>query len=240
VLGQRLAPGELAGAERLRQLEQGQGVAAGLVDQPVPDHGAEPAELRLQQPAGRLGVEPADGELGQAGGVEPADGGVTGGHQQRHPLLVQSPAHEHQGVGRGPVEPLGVVDQQQDRPQQLVQGGEGLLDLGLDPEGAQQVEVAGLPAGEATLPHRGTRLGLQDAGVGTGPDLGQLEAAVGQHQPTLPAPRPADGEGAAALFLSEKTVETHLRHLFGKLGVSSPASVGRALAGGAGPDAIGA
>jgi hypothetical protein len=31
-----------------------------------------------------------------------------------------------------------------------------------------------------------------------------------------------------------------MRHLFGKLGVSSPASVGRALAGGAGPDAIGA
>jgi hypothetical protein len=175
VLGQRLAPGELAGAERLRQLEQGQGVAAGLVDQPVPGHGAEPAEPRLQQPAGRLGVEPADGELGQAGGVEP---------------------------------------------------------------------------------DCGTRLGLQDAGVGTGPDLGsskQPSASSTRHSgrvrsrpPTASINRryqrrrPADGEGAAALFLSEKTVETHLRHLFGKLGVSSPASVGRALAGGAGPDAIGA
>jgi DNA-binding NarL/FixJ family response regulator/tetratricopeptide (TPR) repeat protein len=36
-------------------------------------------------------------------------------------------------------------------------------------------------------------------------------------------------EIAAELFVSEKTVETHLRHIFGKLGVSSRASVARAL-----------
>jgi FixJ family two-component response regulator len=36
-------------------------------------------------------------------------------------------------------------------------------------------------------------------------------------------------EIAAQLFLSEKTIETHLRHIFDKLGVASRASVGRAL-----------
>jgi DNA-binding NarL/FixJ family response regulator len=36
-------------------------------------------------------------------------------------------------------------------------------------------------------------------------------------------------EIAAELFLSHKTVETHLRHIFGKLGISSRASVARAL-----------
>jgi DNA-binding CsgD family transcriptional regulator/tetratricopeptide (TPR) repeat protein len=41
--------------------------------------------------------------------------------------------------------------------------------------------------------------------------------------------RKTNREIAAQLFLSEKTVETHLRHIFDKLGVASRASVARAL-----------
>jgi DNA-binding NarL/FixJ family response regulator len=41
--------------------------------------------------------------------------------------------------------------------------------------------------------------------------------------------RKTNREIAAELFLSEKTIETHLRHIFGKLGVSSRASVARAV-----------
>jgi DNA-binding CsgD family transcriptional regulator/tetratricopeptide (TPR) repeat protein len=41
--------------------------------------------------------------------------------------------------------------------------------------------------------------------------------------------RKTNREIAAELFLSEKTVETHLRHIFGKLGVSTRASVARIL-----------
>ena len=40
-----------------------------------------------------------------------------------------------------------------------------------------------------------------------------------------------DRKIAAELFLSEKTIETHLRHIFGKLGISSRASVPNAGAG---------
>jgi DNA-binding CsgD family transcriptional regulator/tetratricopeptide (TPR) repeat protein len=43
--------------------------------------------------------------------------------------------------------------------------------------------------------------------------------------------RKTNREIAAELFLSEKTVETHLRHIFGKLGVSTRASVARILDG---------
>jgi DNA-binding NarL/FixJ family response regulator len=41
--------------------------------------------------------------------------------------------------------------------------------------------------------------------------------------------RQTNPEIARALFLSEKTIETHLRNVFRKLGVSSRADVARAV-----------
>jgi DNA-binding NarL/FixJ family response regulator len=46
---------------------------------------------------------------------------------------------------------------------------------------------------------------------------------------TLATDRLTNREIAAALFLSEKTVEAHLRHVFRKLGVSSRVEVARAI-----------
>ena len=46
---------------------------------------------------------------------------------------------------------------------------------------------------------------------------------------TLATDRLTNREIAAALFLSEKTVESHLRHIFRKLGVSSRVEVARAI-----------
>jgi DNA-binding NarL/FixJ family response regulator len=44
---------------------------------------------------------------------------------------------------------------------------------------------------------------------------------------------------AAELFLSSKTVETHLRHIFRKLGVSSRVEVARAVEDAASRDSAG-
>ena len=45
----------------------------------------------------------------------------------------------------------------------------------------------------------------------------------------LATERKTNREIAAALFLSEKTVESHMRHIFNKLGVSSRVEVARAM-----------
>jgi DNA-binding NarL/FixJ family response regulator len=61
-------------------------------------------------------------------------------------------------------------------------------------------------------------------GVGVGAlSAGELEVAE------LVTARKTNREIAAELFLSEKTIETHLRNIFGKLGVSSRRAVANAL-----------
>jgi DNA-binding NarL/FixJ family response regulator len=72
--------------------------------------------------------------------------------------------------------------------------------------------------------HRRTRPGETD-GTGLAALTGrELEVAE------LVLDRRTNREIAEALFLSTKTVETHLRNIFNKLGVSSRVEVARALA----------
>ena len=71
--------------------------------------------------------------------------------------------------------------------------------------------------------HRRSRPGTAD-GVGVA-SLTARELEVGR----LVVDRRTNAEIAATLFLSRKTIETHLRNIFFKLAVSSRADVARAI-----------
>ena len=70
--------------------------------------------------------------------------------------------------------------------------------------------------------HRRTRPGTADSGVES---LTERELQVAR----LVVDRKTNPQIAAELFLSQKTVETHLRNLFHKLGVSSRVDVARVV-----------
>ena len=72
-------------------------------------------------------------------------------------------------------------------------------------------------------PHRRSRKG--DAGATGLRSLSERELEVAQ----LIVDRKTNSQIAAELFLSPKTVETHVRHLFEKLGVSSRVEVARVV-----------
>jgi DNA-binding CsgD family transcriptional regulator len=80
-------------------------------------------------------------------------------------------------------------------------------------------------------PHRRTRAGRSD---GTGiASLTERELEVAR----LVVDRRTNPEIAAELFLSQKTVETHLRNIFNKMGVGTRAAVARAVERSEGPPA---
>jgi DNA-binding NarL/FixJ family response regulator/tetratricopeptide (TPR) repeat protein len=73
-------------------------------------------------------------------------------------------------------------------------------------------------------PHRRTRPGARDGGTGIGSLTGrELEVA------RLVVERKTNTQIAAELFLSTKTVESHIRHIFHKLSVSSRVEVARVV-----------
>jgi DNA-binding CsgD family transcriptional regulator len=73
-------------------------------------------------------------------------------------------------------------------------------------------------------PHRRTRPGARDGGSGVESLTGrELEVA------RLVVDRKTNSQIAAELFLSPKTVESHIRHIFNKLSVSSRVEVARVV-----------
>jgi ATP/maltotriose-dependent transcriptional regulator MalT len=99
---------------------------------------------------------------------------------------------------------------------------------------ATDLETCGAPAQRGAAerelgrlgarPHRRTRPGRRDAGAGIDALTGR-ELEVGR----LVVDRKTNAQIAAELYLSPKTVETHMRNLFHKLSVSSRVEVARVI-----------
>jgi DNA-binding CsgD family transcriptional regulator len=84
------------------------------------------------------------------------------------------------------------------------------------------------------LGHRGPRR-VRAASRGAGPNsLSQREAEIA----TLVAAGKRNRDVAAALFLSEKTVESHLARIYDKIGVHSRAALATIIARGADPKGV--
>ena len=116
-VGKRSPPGELVGVQRRRQLEQGQRVALGDLDQARTNIRRESDwELLGEQCAGSVGVQPVEAKLVEPGRREHMEVVVAGGHQQHDPLGLETPGREGERIGRRLVQPLRVVHQADQRP----------------------------------------------------------------------------------------------------------------------------
>ncbi len=104
--------GQLRRRQPPRQLQQGQRIAAGLGDDPVPDALVEPPGDRRIQKRTRIAVaQTPDHELRQPHQVVIARTERRSTHRehQRHPLRQQPPRDEGQRLRGDPIKPLSVV-----------------------------------------------------------------------------------------------------------------------------------
>lgn len=180
--------GALGGRQGGGQLDQGQRVAPGLLHHAIGDVRGQPGE----QFGGGRTVQTLDEQPRQAlhGG---ARGPVADGEEHHDALRAQSARGEGQHVHRRPVDPLGVVDQAEQRPV-----GGGLRQHGEDRE-ADGEAVPHLVRGEPE--HRPQGVGLRRRQAVDEAQDGQeelVEAAVGELHLRLDALHPQH-PGAAGL-----------------------------------------
>jgi hypothetical protein len=92
------------------------GIAAGGGDDLIPHRGVHvPWRVAAEQLTGSLAAQPAKGEARQLAGVEGGRDAVARGEQQGDPFGLQPAGDEQQRVGRGLVEPVGIVGDHEDR-----------------------------------------------------------------------------------------------------------------------------
>ena len=177
--GQRLAAGELVGAERARHLGQREGVAGGGDDEVLGDRvGDAVARLALEQLRGGGVVQAADRLRRDAleGLQHRRPVGAHARRAQQHDALGAEPARdEDQRLARRVVQPVDVVG---DHEVGLLLGG-----------GGQQRQHPGRD-GEAV--ERGRRLQRQRAAQRRGLDLRDLPAQVQQRRQQLQQARERD------------------------------------------------
>ena len=106
---------ELPGSQAAGQLEQRQGVAAGLADDAVAQpHVERPVDRRGQQPARVRVTQPTDVEARKSREVQPV-ARLAHREDHAHRLREQAAGDEGEGLRRGAVLPLGVVDHAEQR-----------------------------------------------------------------------------------------------------------------------------
>ena len=100
----------------MRQLKQCQRVAARLGEYPIPHAVIEwPTDGRREQLACAVARQPPQRQIRQPGQLVKL-ARLALGEQQDNRLRQQTPRHEREHLGRGPVQPLGIIDQAQQGP----------------------------------------------------------------------------------------------------------------------------
>ncbi|GAA0245725.1 hypothetical protein GCM10009527_048030 [Actinomadura nitritigenes] len=181
---QRARPPRLAGARRPRQLQQGERVAAGGAEHPVPQPRGQPGRLPVHQGRGRLGGQPAEAQDGEVGGGQRPVGrpAAPGRHQQRDRVVLDPARREPHRLDGRDVGALAVVDHAEQRAfgRQLRQEGEG------GEPGEERVDAGGGLHSERRAQRRGLRVRQQADPVGDGPEQ-QVQGRVGQFRLALGA-----------------------------------------------------
>jgi hypothetical protein len=116
LLRQRRPAGQLVTGQHLGQLAERQRIAPGGGDELIPHRGIHvPRPVAAEQLTSRLAAQPAQSEAWQLADIETGRAAVARGEQQRDPFGLQSAGNEQQRVGRGLIEPVGIVGDHEDR-----------------------------------------------------------------------------------------------------------------------------
>jgi len=104
---------EVLGPQRGGQFDERERVACGFLEQPLAHSRSKARRTRIQQPRGGLVAQPVQSQLGQPGFVEWVRESVAHGDQHEGRLGHQPPRDKRQHGTAGLVEPLSVLDNQQ-------------------------------------------------------------------------------------------------------------------------------
>ena len=190
VLGSAKPPARSAPLMPRGQLDQRQGIAAGLGDDPIEDPFVEAAGDHRGQQGPGVGIgQSLERQVGEAGQLA-GRARLAHGDDHRHRLGAQPPGHEADDLARGVVQPLGVLHEAQQRTflghvgqqaQRRQRHHEPIADVTRrQPEGHAQGPLLRLGKGVEVAEHR--RAQLVQAGVGElhlglhAGDLGDAEA----------------------------------------------------------------